>query len=212
MTNHKMSGLDFLLLGLHGLAFFCAVFAACVELAAGGRIGRGRNGAFQDNPLHARIGIRDRDCGEERLCVGVERVLENIFLGAVLHQVAEVHDAYGIGNVLNNGQVVRNEEITQISLLLQFLEQVDDLRLDGNVQGGYRLVADDEFRVQGKCTRDTDSLPLAAGELVRVTGLVEGLQAAVIHDFVHVIVIFRAGYQAVLADRFSDDLTDGKSG
>ena len=142
----------------------------------------------------------------------MERVFEDVLLGAVFHQIAEVHNAYGIRNVLNNGQVVRNEQVTQISLFLQLLEQVDDLRLDGNIQRGYRLVADDKFRIQGECTCDTDPLSLATGELVGITGLVEGLQAAVIHDFVHVVVVFRTGYQSMLPDRFSYDLADGKSG
>ena len=114
--------------------------------------------------------------------------------------------------MLNNGQVVRNEQVTQISLFLQFLEQVDDLRLNGNIQRGYRLVADDKFRIQSECTRDADSLSLATGELVGIAGLVEGLQAAVIHNFVHVVVVFRTGYQSMLPYRFSYDLADRKSG
>ena len=54
------------------------------------------------------------------------------------------------------------------SSLLQVLEQVEDLRLDRDVERGDRLVADDEVRVQGERARDADALALAAGELVRI--------------------------------------------
>ena len=51
---------------------------------------------------------------------------------------------------------------------LQVLQQVDDLRLDRDVQRRDRLVADDEVRVQRERAGDADPLALAAGELVRV--------------------------------------------
>ena len=52
--------------------------------------------------------------------------------------------------------------------LLQLLEQVDDLRLDRDVERRHRLVADDELRVERERPREPDALALPAGELVRV--------------------------------------------
>ena len=52
--------------------------------------------------------------------------------------------------------------------LLQVLQQVDDLRLDGDVERRDRLVADDEVGLDGERAGDADALSLAAGELVRV--------------------------------------------
>src|SRR3546814_16553905 len=53
-------------------------------------------------------------------------------------------------------------------LALQLVQQGDDLRLDGDVEGGHRLVADDELRVEDQRAGDADALALAAGELVRI--------------------------------------------
>ena len=50
---------------------------------------------------------------------------------------------------------------------LDVLQQVDDLRLHGNVERGHRLVADDEVGFGGKRAGDADALALPAGELVR---------------------------------------------
>ena len=54
------------------------------------------------------------------------------------------------------------------SCVLQLLEQVDDLRLDRDVEGGHRLVGDDQLGLERERPGDADALALAAGELVRV--------------------------------------------
>ena len=51
---------------------------------------------------------------------------------------------------------------------LELLHQVDDLRLDRDVERRDGLVGDDEVRVDGERTREADSLALPAAELVRV--------------------------------------------
>ena len=43
-----------------------------------------------------------------------------------------------------------DEQIGQAELLLERTQKVDDLRLNGNVQRGNRLVAEDEIRIQRK--------------------------------------------------------------
>ena len=50
----------------------------------------------------------------------------------------------------------------------QAQQQGQDLAAYGRVQGGHRLVGDDEFGLQDERARDDDALALAAGELVRV--------------------------------------------
>lgn len=47
-------------------------------------------------------------------------------------------------------------------------EQGQDLAAHRGVQGGHRLVGDDEFGLQDERARDDDTLALAAGQLVRV--------------------------------------------
>ncbi len=95
---------------------------------------------------------------------------EDIVGLAVLHQVAQVHNAHRVRDMLDDGQVVGDKEIGQVTLFLQALEQVDDLRLNRNVQRGDRLVADDELRVQRQGAGNADTLALAAGKFVRGSG------------------------------------------
>ena len=81
--------------------------------------------------------------------------------------LAQVHHRDPIRDVPDHAEVVRDEQVGQPELVLKVLEQVDDLRLYGDVECGDRLVGDDELGPQRKCPRDADALALAAGELVR---------------------------------------------
>ena len=51
---------------------------------------------------------------------------------------------------------------------LQILEQLQDLRLDGDVERGRRLVGDEDVGLVGERHRDHHALALAARELVRI--------------------------------------------
>lgn len=53
-------------------------------------------------------------------------------------------------------------------LPLQVLQQVQDLRLDGNVQGGYRLVADHELGAHYQRSGNAHSLAAATIQLMRI--------------------------------------------
>lgn len=82
-----------------------------------------------------------------------------------LHQAAKVHHPHPVTDVAHHRKVMGDEQIRQAKLLLQVHEQVDDLRLNGDVQGGDRLIADHQIRLQRQGTGDADALALAAGEL-----------------------------------------------
>jgi hypothetical protein len=70
---------------------------------------------------------------------------------------------------------VRDEQHAQVERLLQLLQQVQDLRLDRDVQRRDGFVGDQELRLDGQRPGDPDSLALAAGELVRVAPGVVGV-------------------------------------
>ena len=65
-------------------------------------------------------------------------------------------------DVLDHRQVVGDEQIGQLELVLQVVQQVDDLRADGHVEGADRLVADDQARVERQRAGDADALALTA--------------------------------------------------
>ena len=56
-------------------------------------------------------------------------------------------------------------------LLLQILHQIQDLRLDGYVQCGNRLITDNKFWVKRKGSSNPNPLALSSGKLVRIASV-----------------------------------------
>ena len=102
-----------------------------------------------------------------------------------------------------------DEEIGQLEFLLQILHQVDDLRLDGDIERGDRLVRDDQLRSQGERARDADTLPLAATELVRVAVVEVRIQADDLQQLLDPLVLRPAAQQAEVLEWLGDDIADG---
>ena len=73
-----------------------------------------------------------------------------------------------MGDLRDDAEIVRDEEDAHAELALQPAEEVEDLRLDGHVEGGRRLVGDQELRIAGEREGDHDALAHAAGHLVRI--------------------------------------------
>ena len=69
---------------------------------------------------------------------------------ADLDDLAQVHHRDPLAEVPHHGQVVGDEHERQAQLPLQVAQQVDDLRLDRDVQRGDRLVGDDQLRAAAR--------------------------------------------------------------
>ncbi len=148
--------------------------AAGAEPAPGRRVDRRRRLAAQRRrrPPRARLGRRDRV--EQRLCVGVQRLLVNGLARSDLAELAEIHDADPVADLLDQGEVVRDEQIGEAELAAELLEEVEHLRLDQHVERGDRLVADEQRRLERDRAGDRDPLRLPARQLARVPLAVPG--------------------------------------
>ena len=89
-----------------------------------------------------------------------ERLRRRLFNG-----LAQIHDHDLIGDVVDHAQIVGDEDVGQIQLLLEVLQEVEDLGLDGHIQRGDGLVRHQEGRLHGQRPGDGHPLPLPAGEL-----------------------------------------------
>ncbi len=129
-----------------------------------------------------------------------------------LDDLAEVHHGDPFGEVPYDGEVVRDEDEGDAELPLEVLQQVDDLRLDGDVQGGDGLVGDDQLRPQGEGAGDADALTLASGELVRVAVVVLGVEAHGLQELLGAPFVALGRVDAVEPHRRLDDGADGVPG
>ena len=76
-----------------------------------------------------------------------------------------MHDGNGVGDVANNGEIMRDKEVGDLELDLQVLKQVDDARLNRNVKRGDGLIEKQQLGACRQGSRDGDALALAAREL-----------------------------------------------
>ena len=78
------------------------------------------------------------------------------------------------GEVPDDREVVRDEQVRQPEVLLQVVQEVEHLRLHGHVERRHGLVEDEKLRIDGERSGDPDALALASRELVRVAARERG--------------------------------------
>ena len=87
---------------------------------------------------------------------------------ALLDEAGGIHHDHAVGIARNHAQVMRDDDQRNVELARQILHQFENLRLNRHVEGGRRLVGDDEAGIAGKPDRDHHPLAHAAGELMRI--------------------------------------------
>src|SRR5215217_3666192 len=175
--------------GFFVAAGFGGVRATGPEPATRRGVHRRRHVAFQDHAfaLQLDVGVGDGDRGEQSLGVWVQRVAVELIAGRHLYHHAEVHNPHAVGDVLDHREVVGDEQIGQVPLSLELLHQVDDLRLDRDVQSRDGLVGHDKVGVYSEGPGHPKPLPLSARELVRVAVGVFFAEAHRLQELVHPI-------------------------
>ena len=77
---------------------------------------------------------------EERAPVGMARRVRASRGGSDLDDAAEIHHRDAVADVPHDREIVRDEQDREAELALQVAQQVEDLRLDRDVERGDRLV------------------------------------------------------------------------
>ena len=115
-----------------------------------------------------RLGQHAGDRAQQRPRIRMPRRMEDRVDRALLHLVAEIHHHDIVGHLGDHAHVVGDQDHRQAALLLQPADQLQDLRLRGDVQRRRRLVGDQHARLGGQRQRDHHALPQAAGQFERI--------------------------------------------
>ncbi len=107
------------------------------------------------------------------LGIGMLRRGEDISGRAPLDDLPASHDAYPVGHLPHDAEIVGDQQHGHVELGLELEQKVEDLRLNGHVERRGRLVGDQEIGLVGKRHGDHHPLPLPARKLMRI-----GLEAA----------------------------------
>src|SRR5207247_1899973 len=126
-----------------------------------------------------------------------------------LDDLSEVHHRDAVADVPHHRKIVSDEQIRELEAILQVLEKVDDLRLDGHVECRDRLVANNELRLHGERAGDPDALTLAARELVRVAVGEVRVETHHAQELLHPLGLLLALGEVMDLDWFADDVAHG---
>ena len=106
-------------------------------------------------------GAHGGDRAEELARVVVLRCGEDLMRRSLLHDAAVAHDEDAVGNLADDGEVVRDEEHGEAVLAVETFEKCDDLRLHGDVECGGGFVGDEKTRAVDERHGNHEALPLA---------------------------------------------------
>ena len=125
---------------------------------------------FQGNRCRSdrRIGGGIGNRSEKTFRIVVLRAGNDLIPITDLDDTALLHHRDTITEMIDDGQVMADKQIRHAIFVLKILQKIEDLRLNGNIQRGGRLVADDEFRLEGQSAGDGNALSLASGKLMGI--------------------------------------------
>ena len=159
-------------------------------------------------PRRRRIGLRLG--GEQFARIGMLGRGEHALDRAALDDLALVHHADAVGDLAHDAEVVGDEQHRHAEPGLRVLEQLEDLRLHGDVERGRRLVGDQQVRLVGQRHGDHHALALAAGKLVRIAAEPPGriANADLAEQIDDLVARLGAGEAVVQQQNFPDLLLD----
>ena len=110
--------------------------ASRIETTSRREIHRAWKIALEKDSGPLRFWVWNRDGGQKSLGVRVEGLTIQICRRSQFDDPAQVHDRDPIADMTNHVQIVRNKDHGKPILLLNILEQVNHLGLNGDVEGG----------------------------------------------------------------------------
>ena len=99
---------------------------------------------------------------------GIFMLANSVFVGAFSTMPAAVHHGDLVGVPGDDAEVVGDEDHRHVALAALLVDEVEDLRLHGDVERRGRLVGEQQRRAAGQGDGDHHPLAHAAGQLVRV--------------------------------------------
>jgi hypothetical protein len=190
---------------------FC-ILAARVKITASGGISWISHFAAQIELLPGSPLTNARHRGEERFRVWMPRALKEVPRCRQFYDLPDVHDGNSRRNEFNDGEVMRYKQVRQIEPLLQILEEIQDLRLDGHIESRDRFIGDNELRIERKRPCDTYALSLPSGKRVRVSSQILAVEIDQLHEFTDPILKLLARGNPIDEQRLTDCFKNCHSG
>ena len=140
------------------------------------------------------------------------RPAEEFLAAGHFDQFAGVHDADAVRHFGDDAEIVGDQQHAHAALALQLRQQVENLRLDGDVERRRRLVGDQQVGLAGQRDGDHHALLHAAGKLegIFVEPPLGVGDADLAQQFQHALAGRLAAQVAMAVEHFADLHADGQ--
>ena len=118
----------------------------------------------------------------------------------------QIHNGYTVCEMFDNPYIMADKKVGQFQFFAQFHKEVQHLSLNRDIQCGNCLIAYNEFGLNGQRPRNTDALPLAAGELVRISSFEARVEPHPQQDVIHIRLYFGSRNETVYARCLSNNV------
>lgn len=102
--------------------------------AAVGATGAGFSLRLIGKHIRADLTVQISAAGDQRLRIGMNRIVDHFVCGAVLYDSALIHHAYFVRKVCGSEDVMADKNQTGLVGFGDIVEKIDDIRPDRNVQ------------------------------------------------------------------------------
>ena len=130
----------------------------------------------------------------------------------LLHDAAMVHHQTPVADLVDHIQIVGDKQIRYAQLPAQPGDELQNLRLDGHIQGRHGLIGHDELGVHDQGCPDAHPLPLSAGQLMGQPVPALRVQAHQLHGALHPAGDLLLAVLPVNAQRLRQDPAHGAAG
>ncbi len=98
----------------------------------------------------------------------MQRAVEHRLARPLLDRRARIHNLHFVGDAGDDAEIMGDQDHAHLEFFLQVRQEVQDLRLDGDIQGGCRLVRYDQVGPTHQCHGDHHPLTQTTRQLVRI--------------------------------------------
>jgi len=110
---------------------------------------------------------------EKSTGVGMLGGAENFFNGALLDEFSFEHNQNTIRKIGDDAEVVGDEEDRHAELIAEIAKEIENLGLDGDIEGGGGFIGDEKFGLAGEGHGDHGALLHSARKLVGIIARTE---------------------------------------
>ena len=185
----------------------CGFAAPCVERAGARHFLPERLRRLRDGLGGRRA--ETRHGRHQHLRVGMSGFLTDVLRCPHLHDMTAVHDRDAVAQIIDHIQIVGDEQHREVFFRVDFLEKVQNLGADRDVQRGDRFVRNNQLRLEHQRCADTHPLLLSAGQLTRIARGIGLVQADLLQHTADRRILLRPGADFMGAKGLPHRKTDG---